>query len=84
MLEKLPQAAQDKDLIAALVCSVVAAVIMSYVLGVGTPKLLHAVLGLVTIGLVVAAYMSVARAQVDRDWQARRLHESLGDKGEER
>ena len=69
MFEKLPKAAQDKDLIKALVSSLAAAIIMSYVVSVSAPKLIHAVLGLVTVGLVLAAYLFLARAKVDRDWR---------------
>ena len=70
MFEKLPKAVQDKDLIKALVSSLVAAIIMSYVVSVSAPKVIHAVLGFVTVGLVLAAYLFAARAKVDRDWQA--------------
>ena len=70
MLEKLPKAAQDKDLIKAFVSSMMAALFMGFLTRVTTPRLIHAVIGLASVGLVVAAYLFVARAKVDRDWQA--------------
>ncbi len=70
MFEMHPKEAQHKDLIKALVSSLAAAVLMSYVVNVSTPRVFHASLGLISIGLILAAYLLVARAKVDGDWQA--------------
>ena len=69
MFEMLPPSARDKDLTKALVSSVLAAILMGYVVSVSAPRVFHAVLAVVVIGLVIAAYLFVARAKVDRDWQ---------------
>lgn len=70
MSEMLPKAVQDKDLSKAFFSAVVAALFMGFVMRVTNPSFIHAVIGLVSVGLVVAAFLFVARAKVDRDWQA--------------
>lgn len=70
MSEMLPQQAQHKDLIKALLSSLTAAVFLSYVFNVSTPRMFHASLGLIGLGLMLTAFLLVARAKVDRDWHA--------------
>ena len=58
------------DLIGAYVCSAVAAILIRYVASVGHPGSGHAVLALLAVAGVVAAYLLIARSDTDENQKA--------------
>ena len=65
MSEQFKTAVKDGDLIRAFITGVAAAIIMSYVASVAKPGIIHLVLGLMSVCVIVAAYLLVARSTVD-------------------
>ena len=57
-------------MVTAMISSVVAAAIMSYVANVAKPGVLHVVLALMAVGATVSAFLFIARSKVDALWKA--------------
>lgn len=70
MANPLENFLKDADLIRAVACAVLAALLMGYVGGVAKPAFTHAILALGGVCAILAAYLSLARSQADPETKA--------------
>ena len=65
MPDQLQKAFTDPDIIRAVICGLVAALILSYVGSVTKPVATHAVLALLGLAAIVGAFLSVANSKIE-------------------
>ena len=70
MSEEFQKAARDGDLISACISALGAAVLLSYVVNVAKPGVIHVLIAIVAVAAIVGAYLYVAHAKVDAAWKA--------------
>jgi peptidoglycan/LPS O-acetylase OafA/YrhL len=70
MTNAMQKALQDRDLISACVCGLLAALVMSYVANVSKPGAVHVLLALIGLGAILGGFLFVARSKAESEWKA--------------
>ena len=70
MANPLENFLKDADLIRAIACAILAALLMGYVGSVAKPAFTHAILALGGICAILGAYLSLARSQAEPELKA--------------
>jgi hypothetical protein len=70
MTDALQKALQDRDLISAGVCGLVAALVMSYVANVSKPGVAHVLLAVIGLGAILGGFLFLARSNAEPEWKA--------------
>ncbi len=70
MGDQFQKVMRDPDVISACVSGLIAALVMSYVVNVSPPGVIHLVLAAVALAGILGGFLFLARSKIESDWKA--------------